>query len=89
MRVKPRPEVEEITQFSQRAAADYVPPTGENAGKKSLKKARSLASLKFGNGSSASLSSRKGSDSMPFDANEMKKHRMMYEASVSKSTTQA
>jgi hypothetical protein len=87
MRVKPRPEVEEITQFNQRAAADHVPPTGENAGKKSLKKARSLANLKFGNGSSASLSSRKGSDAMPFDANEMKKHRMIYEASVSKSTT--
>ncbi|CAG5185810.1 uncharacterized protein ALTATR162_LOCUS11409 [Alternaria atra] len=87
MRVKPRPEVEEITQFNQRAAADHVSPTGENAGKKSLKKARSLANLKFGNSSSASLSSRKGSDAMPFDANEMKKHRMIYEASVSKSTT--
>lgn len=86
MRVKPRPEVEEITRIKERSAADYVPQTGENAGKKSLKKARSLASLRFGNGSSASLSSRKGSDAMPFDAEEMKKHRLMYEASVSKKT---
>jgi hypothetical protein len=86
MRVKPRPEVEEITQFNQRAAAVHVLPTGENAGKKSLKKARSLASLKFGNGSSASLASRKGSDALPFDADEMKKRRIMYEASVSKTT---
>ncbi|KAI4613978.1 uncharacterized protein J4E88_009042 [Alternaria novae-zelandiae] len=86
MRVKPRPEVEEITQFNQRAAADHIPQTGANAGKKSLKKARSLASLKFGNGSSASLASRKGSDALAFDADEMKKHRAIYEASVSKST---
>lgn len=86
MRVKPRPEVEEITHFNQRNGADYVPQTGENAGKKSLKKARSLASLKFGNGSSASLASRKGSDAMPFDADEMKKHRLLYEASVNRHT---
>jgi hypothetical protein len=84
MRVKPRPEVEEITQINQRNAADDVPQTGESVGRKSLKKARSLASLKFGNGSSVSLASRKGSDAVPFDANEMKKHRMMYEASANK-----
>jgi hypothetical protein len=82
MRVKPRTEVEEITHINQHAAADYVPPTSETFGKKSLKKARSLASLKFGNGSAVSLASRKGSDAVPFDAEEMKKHRMMYEASA-------
>jgi hypothetical protein len=85
MRVKPRTEVEEITQINSRdSAADYVPQTSESVGKKSLKKARSLASLKFGNGSSVSLASRKGSDAVPFDAEEMKKHRMMYEASANK-----
>jgi hypothetical protein len=83
MRVKPRPEVEEIVQIKQRPAADYVPQPGDSTGKKSLKKARSLASLKFGNGSSLSLASRKGSDAMPsFDPATMKKHRALYEASV-------
>jgi hypothetical protein len=38
----------------------------------------------YGNGSSVSLASRKGSDAVPFDAEEMKKHRMMYEASANK-----
>jgi hypothetical protein len=86
MRVKPRPEVEEIVQIKQRpAAADYVPQPGNGTGKKSLKKARSLASLKFGNGSSLSLASRKGSDVMPsFDPATMKKHRALYEASVAR-----
>lgn len=84
MRVKPRPEVEEITRVSQKAAAEYIPPTTENAGRKTLKKARSLASLKFGNGSALSLAGRVGSDAVPFDAEQMKKHRIMYEASLSK-----
>jgi hypothetical protein len=87
MRVKPRPDVEEIVQIKQRTTPD-VPQSGDNTGKKSLKKARSLASLKFGNGSSASLaSSRMGSDAVPsFDKATMKKHRMLYEASVKKSS---
>jgi hypothetical protein len=78
MRVK-RTEVEEITHINQRATADNVPQPSE-AGKKSLKKARSLASLRFGNGSSASLSTKKDNDAAVFDADEMKKQRMMYEA---------
>lgn len=82
MRVKPRTEVEEIVQIKQRPAADYIPQP-DSTGKKSLKKARSLASLRFGNGSSLSLASRKGSDAVPsFDAKTMKKHRALYEASV-------
>lgn len=83
MRVKPRTEVEEITHINQRATPDSntKAPVAE---KKSLKKARSLASLKFGNGSSLSLASRKGSDAVPFDAHQMKKHRMLYEASINK-----
>jgi hypothetical protein len=85
MRVKPRHEVEEIVQIKQPSAADYVPQPGDSTGKKSLKKARSLASLKFGNGSSLSLASRKGSDAMPsFDPATMKKHRALYEASVAR-----
>ncbi|KAF2877886.1 hypothetical protein BDV95DRAFT_479750 [Massariosphaeria phaeospora] len=84
MRVKTRPDVEEIVRVERQS--DMVPMTGENKGKKSIKKARSFAnlgSLRNGNGSSISLapSSRKGSDAMPFNAEEMRRHRMMYEAS--------
>jgi hypothetical protein len=85
MRVKPRPDIEEIVQVNQRSAVDYVPQPAESTGRRSLKKARSLASLKFGNSSSLSLSSRKGSESVPFDPEQMKKHRQLYEASVNKS----
>jgi hypothetical protein len=81
MRVKPRPEVDEIVQVNPRSAADDIP---QPAPKKSLKKARSLASLKFGNGSSLSLTSRKEGDAVHFDADQMKKHRLMYEASLGK-----
>lgn len=81
MRVKPRPEVEEIVHVNQRSL-DVIPPATENQGaaKKSLKKARSLASLRFGNNSSLSLASRQGSDAVPFDAEQMKKQRALYEA---------
>lgn len=90
MRVKPRPEIEEITQISHRTAAEGRPTAGENTGVgKKLKKARSLASLRFGNGSSVSLASRKGSDAIPFDADQMKKHRMLYDASVKNTTGRA
>jgi hypothetical protein len=82
MRVKPRTEVEEIVQVKQRPAADNAPQPADNTGKKSLKKARSLASLKFGNGSSLSVASRKASDAMPFDPTTMRKHRQLYEESV-------
>lgn len=85
MRVKPRPEIEEIVQIKQRSAADVEPRPADSTGRKSLKKARSLASLKFGNGSSISLASRKGSESHPsFNPKEMQKHRAMYEQSVNK-----
>jgi hypothetical protein len=84
MRVKPRPSVEEIVQVNSRTDTDYVPQSPERKGNK-LKKARSFASLKFGNSSSLSLSSRKGSDaSEAFDPEQMKKARAMYDASVSK-----
>jgi hypothetical protein len=90
MRVKPRTEVDEIVQMKQHSTAESVPPPVESTGRKSLKKARSLASLKFGNGSSLSLaSSRKGSDAVPaFDQATMKKHRMLYEASMIKDRQQ-
>jgi hypothetical protein len=85
MRVKPRTEVEEIVQMKRHPAADVVPQPADSTGRKSLKKARSLASLKFGNGSSLSIASRKGSETHPnFDPKEMQKHRMLYEASVNK-----
>lgn len=84
MRVKPRPSVEEIVQVNSRTDTDYVPQVAESKGNK-LKKARSFASLKFGNSSSLSLTSRKGSDaSEAFDPEQMKKARAMYDASVNK-----
>lgn len=77
MRVKTRPDVEEIVKMDQ-----HLPMTGENKGKK-IRKARSLANLKGSNSSSTSLvGSRKGSDAAPFDPQEMKRARMMYEAST-------
>lgn len=80
MRVKPRPEVDEIIQISQGQ------PQSSDSKVKAIKKARSLASLRLrGNGSSLSLASRKGSDVAPFDPEEMKKHRQIYDASVNKS----
>jgi hypothetical protein len=84
MRVKPRPSVEEIVQVNQRPSAEVVSPP-EDKGKK-IKKSRSFASLRFGNGSSVSLASRKGSDaSDAFDPEQMKAHRKLYEASLKKS----
>ncbi|KAJ4992229.1 hypothetical protein SVAN01_02248 [Stagonosporopsis vannaccii] len=84
MRVKPRPSVEEIVQVNSRTDTDHAPQPAEHKGNK-LKKARSFASLKFGNSSSLSLTSRKGSDaSEAFDPEQMKKARAMYDASVHK-----
>lgn len=77
MRVKTRPEVEEIVKLDQ-----HLPMTGEKKGKK-IKKARSLANLKGSNPSLTSLgSSRKGSDAIPFDAEEMRRARQLYDASA-------
>ncbi|KAJ8115633.1 hypothetical protein OPT61_g2768 [Boeremia exigua] len=84
MRVKPRPSVEEIVQVNSRSDTDYVPQATEPKSNR-LMKARSFASLKFGNGSSLSLVSRKGSDaSEAFDPEQMKKARAMYDASINK-----
>lgn len=85
MRVKPRPSVEEIVQVNSRTDTEYLPQATEAKGPSKLRKARSFASLKFGNSSSLSLSSRKGSDaSEAFDPEQMKKARAMYDASVNK-----
>lgn len=74
MRVKTRPDIEEIVKIDRQATVENLPvPREENKGKKSLKKARSFASL---------AGSRKGSDATLFDAEQMKRHRMMYEAST-------
>jgi len=80
MRVKPRTEVEEIVHIEQRSAApDHVPQPEGHSARRTLKKAKSLASLRFGNASSISLASRQGSDAV-FDPAVMAKHRAMYEA---------
>jgi hypothetical protein len=88
MRVKTRVDVEEIVKVDRQKAVDTLPTPTEDTtkGKKSLKKARSfanLAHLRGGNSSSTSLvSSRKGSDAVPFDVEQMKRQRMAYEAST-------
>lgn len=75
MRVKTRPDVEEIVKMDQE-----LPMVGDNKGKK-IKKARSLANLRGRNSSSTSLTgSRKGSDAVPFDAEEMKRARALYDS---------
>jgi hypothetical protein len=83
MRVKTRPDVDEIVKPEPVAPPQH---SGEDKKKKkSIKKARSFANLgglRAGNASSSSLvASRNGSDAEPFDAEEMKRRRMMYEAS--------
>lgn len=89
MRVKTRPDVEEIVKIDRRpSAADLVPVPGENKPRKTIKKARSFANLgnlRGGNSSSTSLAgSRKNSEVVPFDAEEMKRHRMLYESATTK-----
>lgn len=84
MRVKTRPDVEEIVKIDRNAAATLVLPTGDNKGKKSIKKARSFANLgglRGANSSSTSLvGSRKGSEvDVPFDREEMKRRRQLYD----------
>ena len=76
MRVKTRPDVEEIVKMD-----NDLPMIGDNKGKK-IKKARSLAHLRGRNSSSTSIatSSRKGSDAIPFDAEEMKRARAVYDS---------
>ncbi|KAF1979630.1 hypothetical protein BU23DRAFT_101917 [Bimuria novae-zelandiae CBS 107.79] len=76
MRVKTRPDVEEMVKLDQ-----DLPMVGDNKGKK-IKKARSLANLRGRNHSSTSVSasSRNGSDAVPFDAEEMKRARAVYES---------
>ncbi|KAF2012167.1 hypothetical protein BU24DRAFT_271274 [Aaosphaeria arxii CBS 175.79] len=83
MRVKTRPDVEEIVKVERHAAVDQIPIPGDKS-KKSLKKARSFANLgglRAANASSTSLTSgsRKGSDAMGFDAEAMKRHRKLYD----------
>lgn len=90
MRVKSRPEVEEIVKVDNKQKPTYNAPAPvghDTLGKKSLRKARSFASLahlRSANVSSASLASNRenASDAAPFDAEEMKRHRMVYEAST-------
>ncbi|KAF2728995.1 hypothetical protein EJ04DRAFT_82732 [Polyplosphaeria fusca] len=89
MRVKTRLDVEEIVKVEKPSAADYIPIPSDSKGKKSLKKARSFANignLRSANASMTSLaaSSRKGSDVMPFNLEEMKRHRKLFEQSAMK-----
>ncbi|PVH99067.1 hypothetical protein DM02DRAFT_21654 [Periconia macrospinosa] len=77
MRVKARPDVEEMIKMDQ-----PLPSDSEQKGKM-VKKVRSLVSLRGSNPSSVSLAgSRKGSE--PFPVEEMKRARMQYEASLTK-----
>lgn len=90
MRVKTRPEVEEMVKIDRQGSSSsstLMPPVSpganESKAKKSLKKARSfanLAHLRGSNHSSSSLATRADSNVAPFDPEEMKRHRMMYES---------
>jgi hypothetical protein len=71
MRVTSRSEVKEMVKMEQE-----LPMVGENQGKK-IKKTRSLASLRS---STSAAAVRKGSDAVPFDAEEMKRARQLYDA---------
>ncbi|KAF2742677.1 hypothetical protein M011DRAFT_452669 [Sporormia fimetaria CBS 119925] len=86
MRIKTRPDVEEIVKVDrQNTLESPKTPTEGGKEKKSLRKARSLANLthlRSANGSSASLASRKGSEALPFDPEEMRRHRQLYESSL-------
>jgi len=88
MRVKTRPDVEEIVKIDKHPADSDLNQTGVSKMKKSLRKARSMATLtsnKAANGSMTSLvGSRKGSEVAEFDAVEMRHHRQLYEASTMK-----
>ncbi|KAF2001434.1 hypothetical protein P154DRAFT_169662 [Amniculicola lignicola CBS 123094] len=80
MRVKTRPDVEEMIKIERQPAE-----VGETKARKSLKKARSMASManfRNNNGSSTSLTSRVNSDAVPYNPEEMKRYRLMYEAST-------
>ena len=86
MRVKTRPDIEEIVKVDRRPSiTDSVTANDEKA-RKTVKKARSLANLgnvRGANSSSTSLvGSRKGSEVAPFNPEEMKRHRMLYESST-------
>jgi len=88
MRIKTRVDVEEIVKVDRQKAVDTLPTPTEDTTKrtKSLKKARSFANLAHLKGSNASatslVGSRKNSDAMPFDVEQMKRHRMAYETST-------
>jgi hypothetical protein len=88
MRVKSRVEVDEIVKYEKPAAALQELDVNDNPKpkQKSLRKMRSLGALqglKTGNVSSTSLiGRRKASDNLDYDAEEMKRHRMMYETST-------
>lgn len=88
MRVKSRVEVDEIVKHEKPAAALQEIDANDNQKpkQKSLRKMRSLGALqglKTGNMSSTSLvGRRKASDNIDYNAEEMKRHRMMYETST-------
>lgn len=75
MRIKTRPDVEEMIKMDQDV------PAVEDCKSKKIKKARSLANLRGRNHSSSSVAgSRKGSDAVPFNAEEMKRARAAYDS---------
>ncbi|KAF2201663.1 hypothetical protein GQ43DRAFT_471574 [Delitschia confertaspora ATCC 74209] len=90
IKIKTRPDVEEMVKLDRQPTADDMPSSGETNMKKSLKKARSMAALtstKSANASSTSLFvNRKASDA-EFNVEAMKQHRMMYEALSTKKSS--
>ncbi|OCK84480.1 hypothetical protein K432DRAFT_389465 [Lepidopterella palustris CBS 459.81] len=86
MRVKSKPEIEEIVKQSKNAALQDITDSDNQKKPKTIKKMRSmgaLQTLKAGNMSSTSLvGRRKASDTADYDADEMKRQRVMYETST-------
>jgi hypothetical protein len=92
MRVKTRPDIEEIVKIDRRpSATDFAVPVDASKPKKTIKKTRSFANLgglRGGNSSSTSLvDNRQGSEVAPFDAEEMKRQRKMYESTTASKTS--
>lgn len=85
MRVKSRPEVEEIVKLDRQPSDPNMSATADTKMRRSLKKARSMATLSGAKGNASGIGSRKGSAAAEFDADTMQRHRAMYDATLKNS----
>jgi hypothetical protein len=85
MRVKTRPDVEEIVKLDRQPSDPNMSATADTKMRRSLKKARSMATLSGARGNASGMGSRKGSATGEFDADTMQRHRAMYDATLKNS----